>query len=146
MKKLLFIAVLSITLFSTSCTKEYITQEYTGGNANLSTVDFSVPDSQWQIVGTEGIAGYGYVVDLNFPELTDNVIQNGMVSLYIQSDNSWMPVPIYFYNETNTLIQYQGGFFYKMQKGIFSIEYYESDGLTHSPGTQNFRLVIVQPY
>jgi hypothetical protein len=57
-----------------------------------------------------------------------------------------MPVPIYFYYEANDLTQYQGGFFYKMQKGIFSIEYYENDGNTGSPGTQDFRLVIVQPY
>jgi hypothetical protein len=145
MKKLLFIAVLSVTLFSTSCTKEYITQEYTGGNANLSTVDFSVLESEWGTVGTIGTVGFGYVVDLGFPELTDNVIQNGMVSLYVELDGAWIPVPVYFYNEFEGVL-YQGGYFYRMRKGVFSIDYYESDGNTNNPGTQNFRLVIVQPY
>lgn len=145
MKRLLFISVLAITLFSTSCTKEYITQEYNGGNADMSTVDFVVQEPDWVLYGDPGFPGYGYAVDLDFPELTDNVIQNGMVSLYMKSGTAWVPVPIYFYYSSGDAL-YQGGFFYRMKKGVFSIDYYESDFQTQNPGTQTFRVVIVQPF
>lgn len=92
--------------------------------------------SIWQFRGTY----YGYAVDLEMPQITDNVIQQGMVNLYLKSDDSWLPVPIYFYNDG-----FQGGFFYRMKNGLFSIEYYESDHQTQNPDTQSFRLVIVQP-
>jgi len=138
MKRLIFISFLVLTLFSVSCTKDI------GGNAEMSTVDFNVQTSQWQELGTWQVAGYGFYVDLDFPELTSNVIQNGMVSLYMKSGDSWIPVPVYFYNQTDQY-QFQGGYFYRMKQGIFSIEYYENDGQTGNPGTQIFRLVIVQP-
>src|SRR5665647_911651 len=108
MKRLIFIAVLGITIFSSSCKKEYITQEYTGGNADMSTVDFVVNSTDWVEYGTWQHPGYGFAVDLDFPEITDNVIQNGLVSLYMKSGDSWMPVPIYFYHEATDLTQYQG--------------------------------------
>ncbi len=143
MKKLIFITVVALTLFSISCTKDM------GGNADMSTVDFNVQSSEWLVFGIEGEVGYGYAVDLDFPELTDNVIQNGMVSLYMKVDNAWIPVPVYFYNQYYTdqgdQVLFQGGYFYRMRKGVFSIDYYESDGYTSNPGTQIFRLVIVQP-
>jgi ribosomal protein S1 len=82
----------------------------------------------------------GFAVDLDFPELTNNVIQNGMVTLYMKNGESWTSVPFnYFYSS------YQGGYFYSMKVGTFSIDYYESDHNTENPGTQIFRLVIVQP-
>lgn len=142
MKKLIFITVLAITLFSTSCTDD------AGGNADMSTVDFSVQAAEWQEISdiVYGTVGYGYYVDLDFPELTNNVIQNGMVSLYMKSGFSWVPVPIYYYFlDDQTQALYQGGFYYSMKQGVFSIDYYESDGYTKNPGTQIYRLVIVQP-
>jgi protein involved in sex pheromone biosynthesis len=138
MKKLIFITVLAVTLFSSSCTDDV------GGNADMSTVDFNVQSSEWVEYGTKGEVGYGYAVDLVFPELTNNVIQNGMVSLYIKTGDAWIPVPVYFYNQTDQYL-YQGGYFYRIKQGVFSIDYYESDGYTSNPGTQIFRLVIVQP-
>lgn len=139
MKRLIFITVFALTLIATSC------QDDIGGNANISTVDFSVQTNQWQETGDWQVAGYGYYVDLDFPELTNNVIQNGMVSLYKKEGNAWIPVPVYFYKQVDQY-QYQGGYFYRMEPGLFSIEYYENDGETGNPGTQIFRLVIVQPY
>jgi hypothetical protein len=139
MKRLIFISVMAVSLFSASCTKDL------GGNADISTADFNVQSAEWVVYGTPGQVGYGFAVDLIFPELTDNVIQNGMVSLYVQSSNAWIPVPVYFYYQTDQSL-YQGGYFYRMKKGVFSIDYYESDGYTKNPGTQIFRLVIVQPH
>jgi len=133
MKKLLFISILAISLFSTSCTK-------VGGNADMSTVDFIVQNTDWKEYGTLGEQGFGYAVDLDFPELTNNVIQNGMVTLYMKTGESWTSVPYnYFYSN------FQGGYYYSMKVGTFSIDYYESDHQTENPGTQIFRLVIVQP-
>lgn len=144
MKKLIFISILALSLVSVSCRKD-------AGNADMSTVDFIVQATDWQktLDYDYGTVGYGYYVDLDFPELTDNVIQNGMVSLYMKDNNTWIPVPIYFYSQVYTdqgdLVFFQGGYFYRMQKGVFSIEYYENDGQTANPGNQIFKLVIVQP-
>lgn len=107
----------------------------------MSTVDFVVQSNEWVEYGVAGEPMYGFAVDLAMPEITDNVVQNGMVSLYMKSGESWIPVPVYFYN-----VGYQGGYFYKMKRGVFSIDYYESDQETIRPDTEIFRLVIVQPF
>lgn len=133
MKKLLFISIVAISLFSTSCAK-------VGGNADMSTVDFIVQNTDWKEYGKYGEQGFGYAVDLDFPELTNNVIQNGMVTLYMKTGESWTSVPFNYYYSN-----FQGGYYYSMQVGRFSIDYYESDHQTENPGTQIFRLVIVQP-
>jgi len=134
MKTLIFISLIVISLFTASCTEKI------GGNADLQTIDFVVQKSDWVEYGIMGSPGYGFAVDLIMPELTDNVIQNGMVSLYIKSGESWTPVPVYIYHDG-----FQGGYIYALKKGIFSIEYYESDQQTVRPETQVFRLVVVQP-
>ena len=134
MKKLLLITLITISLFGTSCTKDM------GGNADMSTVDFIVNKNDWFAIGEFGKPGYGFAIDLSMPEITNNVVQNGMVSLYIKSGESWIPAPVYFYNDG-----YQGGYLYALKRGVFSIEYYENDHKTELPGTQTFRLVIVQP-
>ena len=134
MKRLLYITILAAALFSSSCTDEV------GGNANIQTVNFVVQNNEWLAYGNFGEPYYGYAVDLVMPQITENVIQQGMVSLYLKSGDAWLPVPIYFYNDG-----YQGGFYYRMKSGLFSIEYYESDHQTQNPDTQSFRLVIVEP-
>lgn len=134
MKKLSFILLIFAALFISSCEKD------SGGNANIRTVDFIVQSSEWLEFGVFGNPGYGFAVDLNMPEITDNVVLNGMATLYMKSGESWIPVPVYFYQDG-----YQGGFLYAMKRGVFSIEYYESDHQTVRPDTQIFRLVIVQP-
>lgn len=134
MKQLLFITLITFSLFLTSCESD------SGGNADMRTVDFIIQSSEWVEYGTQGNPGYGFAVDLAMPEITDNVVNNGMVSLYMKSGESWLPVPVYFYNDT-----YQGGYIYALKRGVFAIEYYESDHYTVRPDTQIFRLVIVQP-
>jgi len=146
MKRLIFITLVAASLFSTSCTKEYVTN-VVGGNADMRTVDFNVLTNDWVEYGTPGEQGYGYYVDLTFPEITNNVIQNGMVTLYMKRGDTWTSIPFnYFYRSTDVVpVNYEGGFFYSMQQGLFSIDYYESDHYTLNPGSQTFRLVIVQP-
>jgi len=141
MKKLIFLSLLSAILFFPSCTKDM------GGNANMSTVDFTVQNTRWNETTDVkfGDQGYGFYVDLDFPELTENVIRNGMVTLYMKRGESWTSIPFNYFYQSNDLVNYQGGYFYSMQVGLFSIDYYESDHKTLNPGTQNFRLVIVQP-
>ena len=135
MKKIILFTLLAVSLTFTSCTEKI------GGNADMSTIEFTVYNSDWVEYGAVGEAGYGFAVDLSMPEITDNVIHNGMVSLYMKYGESWIPVPVYFYNTG-----FQGGYFYTMKRGVFSIEYYESDHQTVKPESQIFRLVIVQPY
>jgi hypothetical protein len=134
MKKLMIIPLIAVALFSFSCQKD------SGGNADIRTIDFSVQNTQWIEYGTYGQPDYGFAVDLNFPEITNNVIQNGMVTLYMKYGESWTPIPFNYYYST-----FAGGYFYSMKSGILSIDYYESDHQTLNPGTQIFRLVVVQP-
>jgi len=141
MKKLIFITLIAVSMFSSSCRKD------TGGNANMSTVDFTVNETRWSVPNNVefGQEGYGYYVDLDFPELTENVIRNGMVTLYMKRGDTWTSVPFNIFRQSVDFVNYQGGYFYSIQVGTFSIDYYESDHKTQNPGTQNFRLVIVQP-
>ncbi len=141
MKNIILIMLIAMALFSTSCRKD------TGGNADISTVDFVVQTNQWAETTNvaKGEQGYGYYVDLDFPEITLNVIQNGMVTLYMKMGDSWTSVPFNYFYQSSNGFDYQGGYYYSMQPGLFSIDYYESDHYTVQPDTQIFRLVIVQP-
>ncbi len=134
MKSFFLISILALALFSGSCTKDM------GGNADISTVDFVVLSGDWVEYGTKGVEGYGFAVDLNMPEITENVLQYGMVTLYVKSGEVWKPVPM-----TSYYTGFEGGFIYSYTRGIFSIDYYESDFQTTRPGSRTFRLVIVQP-
>jgi len=144
MKQLILFAILAVSLSFQSCQKDNITQVI-GGNADMSTIDFSVLENEWDEYGTFGTVDYVFAVDLAIPEITDNVIANGMVNLYRKEGDTWVSIPTnIFYQNGGAL--YQGMFIYRMKRGLFSIEYYESDFKTVRPGTQYFRLVIVQPY
>jgi hypothetical protein len=59
--------------------------------------------------------------------------------------DSWTSVPFNYFYRSGDQVDFQGGYFYSMKIGVFSIDYYESDHYTLNPGTQIFRLVIVQP-
>ena len=135
MKKLILFALLVVSFSFFSCT------EKVGGNAEMSTMEFSVLHSEWIEYGNPGEVWYGYAVDIVMPEITDNVVHNGMLSLYMKLGESWVPVPVNFYYNG-----FQGGYFYTMKRGILSVEYYESDQQTVRPESQLFRLVIVQPF
>lgn len=139
MKSFIIISFLALSIFSTSCVKD------TGGNADIRTVDFTVQNADWVEYGTPGEEGYGFAVDLKFSEITNNVIQNGMVTLYMKRGDSWTSVPFNYFYRSGDQVDFQGGYFYSMKIGVFSIDYYESDHYTLNPGTQIFRLVIVQP-
>lgn len=134
MKKIILVSIIAAAFFITSCETD------NGGNADMQTIDIVVDKGDWNDYGIEGEPGYGFAVDINMPELTANVVQNGLVSLYMKSGESWLPVPVYFYNDG-----FQGGYLYAVKQGVFSIEYYESDHFTVRPDTHIFRLVIVQP-
>lgn len=139
MKKILLLTLVAISVFAVSCSKD------TGGNADIRTVDFIVQSTEWVQYGTSGQQGFGYAVDLDFPEITNNVIENGMVTLYMKRNDVWSSVPFNYFYQSSAGENYEGGYFYSMKPGVFSIDYYESDHFTQNPGTQIFRLVIVQP-
>lgn len=135
MKNVAILSLILITLALSAC------QKYESGNTRISSVEFVVYQNDWVEFGTKGSPGYGFAADIPMPEITDNVINYGSVTLYMKSGDSWVQVPIYFYASG-----YQAGFIYAMKRGLFSIEYYESDQQTVRPDGQAFRLVILQPY
>jgi hypothetical protein len=135
MKRFFFFALALFALSISSCTDD-------GNNTDLSTISFTIRASSWIESGEIFIDNHGFYVDLPMPELTDNVVNNGMVSLYRlrSSDGAWEPVPL-----VNYYSSYNGGYIYFFKKGILSIDYHDSDFQEVNPGEQTFKLVIIQP-
>ncbi len=146
MKKLLF-SLFAITIISMSCSKEgprgpQGPAGFDGldGQVNIQAFEYEVLPSAWIESGVFGNADYGFFALADFPELTNTVLDGGLVlGYYILPDDGQLPMPAIFYNNgfsTNyDFILYPG-----------EIEFYkrESDNETQIPvQAQYYKMVVV---
>ena len=86
MKSLLFLPLLLLGVFFTSCKKEEITQEIVPNR----TINFTVESGAW----VEDDNRSSHYAELPVPELTDRVNQTNGVLVYISNDGqTWEAIP-----------------------------------------------------
>ncbi len=68
------------------------------GNANVWSINYLAIESDWYGVGTAGDPGYFLALDLNVPEITTDIVNNGVVMVYYrETDGSpWVALPYTF--------------------------------------------------
>ncbi|MFN0187838.1 MAG: hypothetical protein ACKVQV_03985 [Bacteroidia bacterium] len=85
MKKLL--VFFSIIVLLSSCAKDGDPgAQGPTGNANVKSKTFTITPGQWQSSGTAGTDYYKFI-DLAFSEITQSVIDNGAVLVYLKASN-----------------------------------------------------------
>ena len=72
------------------------------GNANVASSTVTVYSSNWQWVNN-----CQWMVEIDYPAITNNVYNHGAVLVYMDVDGSWSQVPLTYYYQD--LITYDNG-------------------------------------
>lgn len=68
------------------------------GNANVASSTVTVDSRDWQWVNN-----CQWMVEIDYPAITDNVYNHGAVLVYMDVDRAWSQVPLtYYYQDTYT--------------------------------------------
>lgn len=144
MKTVLYISF--ITIIATAfigCKKDPVVgpQGATGadGNANVKRYTITALTTDWTFFGTLGNPGYGCLVAWSLPTITQNILDNGEVSIYYDLGGSYtlLPLTLYFtgYSVTYSPVH---------MLGLAQVERYDSDLLTVAPSTTiNFKVLVI---
>ncbi|MEM7370911.1 MAG: collagen-like protein [Bacteroidota bacterium] len=65
------------------------------GNANVISINYAADPSHWYDVGAPGEDGYFMALDLDVPEITQDIVSNGLVLVYYRADTQdpWTALP-----------------------------------------------------
>ncbi len=131
--------ILSLVIVFTSCKKKEIQgpkgepgDAGVGGNANITTTNtFIINSASW----TADTATASQTISLNFPELTQTVVDKGSVKVYKQTGTVWNELPF----DTGDLLT-QFGF----EVGKLYLNYINIEGSPPPPpATARYRMVII---
>lgn len=130
---------LFITLFLVGCKKQVPGDKGAkgsdgyNGNAN-QTVDasFLILSQAWLTNNVKK----DWNTDYFTTAISEAVIQNAAISLYVQVDGAWFPLP---YTKEDFHLQYN------LQPGSLHLNFFKSHQVANQPASMNFRLVIVSP-
>jgi hypothetical protein len=114
------------------------------GNANVYAFNYQANPQDFFSIGSFGNEGYGWSTQLNVPEVTQAVMNFGLVMLYYRTNESspWIAMPdVYPYTGFSRHLQYY------VQLGGVNIELIDSNFLTPAPNvTHWFKVVIAEGY
>lgn len=145
----LFFLLVTACLMAVGCTKEYITQQYITQGMDMTLIDFTVKNSNWQIRDVDyGNDDEGYFqAVLEVPEITKEVVNQGIVLVSRRyTDNNetiWTPLPSLFTEKTEDSLYYTTTVDYEWKQGYVYIFVTASDLYAGaSPGDMSFRVAI----
>ncbi|MBU1014669.1 MAG: hypothetical protein KKG99_16870 [Bacteroidetes bacterium] len=140
---ILLLAIVSLTF--SSCQKEgpMGPEGPAGEDArnSVSSFYYTIYEDEWQTFGEPGI-GFGYTGSMDFPEITDDVLNYGAVLVYLYQDNKLFPLPTTFINAGDG--GYMTSIWVTLQYEQVLITFQDSDGYTINPGDQEFKVVIIE--
>lgn len=86
--KIPFLPLIAIVLMAVSCQKK---KEYV---ISKTTIDITVDSADWTPAGTIDSNNYQLQYVMNVPEITQHIMDNGMVLCYLSSEDLSYPEPI----------------------------------------------------
>jgi hypothetical protein len=118
------------------------------GNANVKGNVFNVKSSDWQkVFYTGSTTYYYYAVVFNIPEITQNVVDKGMVVCYRSgaTTTSWAAMPYSFsFDSGSTVKVYNYDAVHALGKMFISLG--STDDLPFAPSSeQNYKVVVITP-
>ena len=111
----------------------------TNGNANVHAGTISVGYSDW----TYTSSSWTYYFELTDNSITQDVVDNGTVSVFLSSNGgtSWQAIPMTVY--INTTESYSFGFKYYLNGATLFLTFSDASTITSSYPTYTFKLVAV---
>ncbi|MCP4550798.1 MAG: hypothetical protein GY834_01890 [Bacteroidetes bacterium] len=138
----LFILISIIALTFTACQKEGAPG--LDGVVDVYSYYYTISEYDWDTFGDPGI-GFGYIGSMDFPEITEDVLNYGAVLVYLYQTGSLYSLPITFVEPTT-----EGGYltsiWLTLNLGEVLVTFQDSDGLTGNPGNMEFKVVIIDGY
>lgn len=151
MKKIKSIlAICTVTLLLASCAKDGETgpqgpagQNGADGNANVSSQTIKVSSSDW-VLYNNTLGGLDWVAQKYVPQITSDIISNGMVMVYMRQTYSgggyyYVALPFSWVINTNSMRTY--GF--SISEGTLNIHVEDTDNSLGGLGTYYFKVVTV---
>ena len=153
MKKFL-LPLAAVLLMASACTKEYVTKQYVTEQKiiqgmDMSLIDFDVDSEKWtQRYIDNGADNEGFFeAILEVPEITDEVIQKGLVLVYeCLEEGIWTPLPAERTERTiedGKTINYTTFTDFEYQKGQVNVFVTTTDLYAGTkPGPKYFRVAV----
>jgi len=134
MKRFLSIALMATSLaIITACTKD----DSPNGNANLEHFTYTIQSNQWYTRGVYGSLGWQYYSQIDIPDITKDVMENGAVMIYIKQNDLFYPLPA---------ITDEDGWVNTVQFNVYlgQVEIFveDTDFQTVAPGAMTLKIVI----
>jgi hypothetical protein len=82
-------------------------QDGRDGNANVFSINYEVLIEDWYDVGTPGTDEFFLAVDLDVPEITSDIVENGVVLVYYRADlnSPWLFLPYTFISHKDGYVE-----------------------------------------
>ena len=142
MKKLCFsfLAIFAALVLTTSCRGRDGRDGNDGRDANVASSTLTVNGNDWRWDGVS------YRVDIDYANITPNIIDYGAVLVYMEVSNTWrqLPMTYYYYDE-----QYSAYFSSSLEVSTYnnglSVFWTENDMTdVGAPGTHRFKIVVIE--
>lgn len=77
------------------------------GNANVISINYFVGEENWYDVGTPGENDFFLAADLDVPEITQDIYDNGLVLVYYRAndDEPWIALPYTFISHEPSYVE-----------------------------------------
>lgn len=128
MKKIILLSFLSAAALLSSCKKENYDDKYQPigdyGNASIVTSN-TVTLNNWTQGFDDGI-NYEYSAQLTWPVLTQAVVDNAMVMMYLKDGNDWIAMPFSFSDDSYAAENWN--FFFSTGTATVSVSGYDDSG------------------
>jgi len=134
MRRFMIIALLAVSLAITSgCTKD----DGPNGNANLEHLTKVIQSNQWYTRGEFQFPGFQYYYQIDVPEITRDILDNGAVMMYIKQSDLFYPLPaITDYGTYVNTVQFN------VYQGMVEIFIEDTDFSTTAPDAMTLKIVV----
>ena len=109
------------------------------GNANVASSTITIYPNNW-----EWVNDCQWMVEIDYPAITDNVYNHGAVLVYMDIEGAWSQVPLtYYYAENDDL--YEASIeVATLNDGGVNLFWTESDLWKVRPKTHDFKIVAIE--
>lgn len=146
MKKI-FIPVIAASLLLSGCTfhEHYDTYEVVQQGTDMFVDYVEAKGNEWILSGTEGQPGCYVYQEFKFPEITQNVLENGAVLVYLVDSDDRDNILPYVFPVDNGYELIMQNIRFDVEKGILTIIIEWQDFKKYIQGDYEFKVCILQP-
>ena len=147
MKKM-FIPVVAASLFLSGCTfhEHYDTYEVVQQGTDMFVDYIEAKGNDWIPSGTEGQPGFYVYQEFKFPEITEKVLNDGAVLVYlVDADGRDNILPYVFPVDNQQGLILMQNIRFDVEKGILTIIIEWQDFKKYIQGDYEFKVCILQP-